>query len=363
VNRDRARKLWPLLALLLCSGVGCTTQNAAPVDAAPAIDATVGDAPIGDALAPDQALRDGGAQPVCDPYAQRDPDPEVLIGPAGLEATLLARINGAQQRIDVMMYQLYTRSFADALIAAHHRGLAVRVLLDGDQRVNANNIERFEQAAVPVRTAPEEFSHAHAKLIWIDGTEAVVMSGNLNDYTMNSERNYGVIDRDPGDLAQLAEIFERDWQGSGTVDLSCTRLIVSPQNAVARINALVDGAQRTLDLAVMYISDRNVRRAVIARHEAGIAVRVLLANPAWIDSNAETAAELAAAGVPVKYLTNVELHAKLIIADDVALVGSQNLSYTSLNRNRELGVLVSDPDPVARIAEQFATDWQAGVSP
>jgi phosphatidylserine/phosphatidylglycerophosphate/cardiolipin synthase-like enzyme len=94
-----------------------------------------------------------------------------------------------------------------------------------------------------------------------------------------------------------------------------------------------------------------------------VTVRVLLASPNWIDSNGELAAELAAAAVPVKYLLTAEPHAKLIVADDVALVGSQNLSYTSLNRNRELGVLVSDPDPVARIAQQFTADWQAGVSP
>ena len=56
------------------------------------------------------------------------------------------------------------------------------------------------------------------------------------------------------------------------------------------------------------------------------------------------------------------IHAKAIIVDEQrAYVGSQNFSRTSLEFNRELGVIVSDPLAVARLTAVFAGDWRSAV--
>ena len=85
---------------------------------------------------------------------------------------------------------------------------------------------------------------------------------------------------------------------------------------------------------------------------------MLLANPSWIDGNTATAEDLRAAGIAVKFISS--LHAKLVIADGAAFIGSQNFSWTSLERNREIGVLVDDTAPMARVTTQFETDWGNG---
>ena len=55
-------------------------------------------------------------------------------------------------------------------------------------------------------------------------------------------------------------------------------------------------------------------------------------------------AGLAAAGVDIRLADSLYIHAKAIIADgERAFVGSQNLSATSLDQNRELGIIVDDP--------------------
>src|SRR5690606_8626274 len=150
---------------------------------------------------------------------------------------------------------------------------------------------------VDVSAAPSKFNHNHAKVMVIDRQQAVVMSANMNIYSMSSERNYGVIDRDAQDIEQLVAIFEGDANGGAPVDTSCTRLIVSPENARPRILELIESAQQSLDLAVMYISDYDILDAVKAKAAQGVPVRVLLAHPEWIDSNPGTAQELSAAGV------------------------------------------------------------------
>lgn len=351
----------PHLLLILClplAAVGCSETTSAP-DSGQSPDLT---SPDIRSESPDRGAPDttGGA---CDPLTPRASDPELMIGPQGVEQKLLAKIDGAQSELLVMMYQLTLSKFINALIETHEKGVTVRIILDGDQQANENALAQLEAAGVAVHKAPTRFNHYHAKVFLIDGEEALVMSGNLNSYTMNSERNYGVFLRDAQDIAQIREIFEQDWSDAPDPTLPCTRLLVSPINAAERLPQFVESAAQTLDLAVMYISDSGLREAVKARARAGVSVRVLLAHPSWIDNNAETAAELAAEGIPVKYLTTQELHAKLIVADDVPYVGSINLSYNSLNNNREVGVLVTHSPTAQAVAAQFSEDWLAGVAP
>ena len=113
----------------------------------------------------------------------------------------------------------------------------------------------------------------------------------------------------------------------------------------------------------MYITEKDTFAAVLERAKAGVAVRVLLANPAWIANNADTAATLKAASIPVKYFTAYDLHAKLIISDGVAFIGSENFSYNALTSNREVGVFASETTEIAKTRKQFEADFAGGVEP
>lgn len=56
-----------------------------------------------------------------------------------------------------------------------------------------------------------------------------------------------------------------------------------------------------------------------------------------------------------------KLHAKCALVDDVALIGSANLTDDAFNRNMELGVLVRDRPTVQSIADHFLELIRAGV--
>jgi phosphatidylserine/phosphatidylglycerophosphate/cardiolipin synthase-like enzyme len=54
------------------------------------------------------------------------------------------------------------------------------------------------------------------------------------------------------------------------------------------------------------------------------------------------------------------VHAKLIVADaSRAFVGSQNFSATSLDQNRELGIIIDDPVALARLIRTVNLDISA----
>jgi cardiolipin synthase len=69
---------------------------------------------------------------------------------------------------------------------------------------------------------------------------------------------------------------------------------------------------------------------------------------------------LARAGVHVSYI-----HGKVIEADygtshAKMFIGSENFSSTSLNRNRELGLIISGHPVLSAIASTFAADFRNG---
>lgn len=310
---------------------------------------------------------DGGADGAlgigCGAYEFRSPSVELFIGPDGLQNRLLNEIRSAQTELYVMMYLLTVDAFVDEFIAANQRGVDVRIILDRNHAGNINSRSDLLAAGVDVRDSPAQFTHSHSKALIIDGQKAIIMSSNLNFTSMNDERNYGVIDRDSDDLADLRAVFDSDWTGVGYPDLSCTRLLVSPVNSRQRILDHINRAETSLDLSVMYISEDTTRAALINRANTGINIRVLLADPGWIDDNYQTATTLQNVGIAVRFMEAFSLHAKLILSDGVPLVGSQNLSNTSYTENREVAVIVLNGAEQSKAQAQFEADWALGTLP
>ncbi len=311
---------------------------------------------------PDAADGDGGIDaPACDPDRPRASPPELIVGPgsgtAALESRVLAAIDAASTSIDVHMYTFTLDNVASRLIAADRDGATVRVILDQGQGGEAIRSQLLA-GGVEVRYAPAAFPNAHAKYMVLDGSAAFVLSGNFTVAGMDDQRNYAAIDRDPEDVADLAAIFAADWAGT-TPALDCSRLVISPADARARVLALIAGATSTLDAELFYLADSAVRQAIISARQRGVAVRVLLADPSDMPENSTTATTLKDAGVPVRVLANPVVHAKLLVADGVGLVGSHNMSSTSLRDNREVGVLVREGNALAPVTAQFTADWNA----
>jgi phosphatidylserine/phosphatidylglycerophosphate/cardiolipin synthase-like enzyme len=331
-------------ALLILTLAAACTHDAAPADV-----------PV-DAELP--ALED----PSCGALVPRQVDVEVFVGPTGLQERISAFIDGAERTLDIAMYLFDVDAIADRVIAAGQRGVAVRVLLDPDHEGNDRVRARLTAGGITHRDAPTIFSFSHQKYLVADGSRALIMSANLSTSAMDDERNYGVVDSDPADLRDLRAVFDQDWatgaaEPATPADLSCTRLVVSPSNARPRILQLIDGATATLDVEAMYVSERGVEEAILAAQRRGVAVRVIL--PRGSDT-AETKTLFGAAGIAVRNLTGLFCHAKLVIADGVAFIGSENYSLTSLTRNREVGVFVAAP--ASRVAvEQFELDFATGV--
>ena len=132
--------------------------------------------------------------------------------------------------------------------------------------------------------------------------------------------------------------------------------------------------QQQIDLAMFYLSERQIVKALIAAHQRGVKLRVLLdPNKDAFGRqkngipNRQVASELNAAGITVRWCNTQgeQCHSKMIIKHDAAqaelILGSANFTARNLknyNLESDLRVLGAAKAPVFNDANQyFGTAW------
>lgn len=301
-------------------------------------------------------------EPACSPTSPRPGTAQLFVEPDDAEDPVVALIDSATKTIELEMYELDTVTVVNALVAAAERGVTLRVILDAGSD-NARAEAKLTAAGIEVHASAPQFPYFHVKAMVVDGRQVLIFSGNYNDYSFRMERNYGIIEDDPDDVASVLAVFEADWAETSP-DLACTRLVVSPDNARERLLAYIASAKKTLDVETLYVTDPETTGALKAAHDRGVALRVLLNDPAWGFSDALTGQDLAARGIDARRSGDLFIHAKIIIVDgESVLIGSQNFSPSGLDSNREIGVVIGkDETDFARLTTTFEDDFANAIA-
>lgn len=342
-----------LLTVAACS-VDTTTNEPAQTNEAPAVE----EPPASQPPAAQPPSAKGPVTPACDVLAPRTSPLEIFVQPAAGSTPFVAAINRAKTTVDVMVYQMGYGPILEGLEAKAKAGVKVRVILDLAQKnVNQKYMDRLITAGANVIWSDPQFTFMHAKVILVDNAEAIISTGNYSESYMTRERNFAVRNTDPADIDVLSKLFESDFARTAP-DLSCTRLLVAPVNAKQRLLDFIASAKKDIAVESMQLGDKDIRDALAARKAAGVDVRALLADPNWIDANQGAATFLAEKGIAARWMKSPGVHVKAILVDgQAAYVGSENLSWTSLTKNREIGLVVSEPDNAATVKATFETDW------
>lgn len=284
----------------------------------------------------------------------------LVIQPGGGRAFLLDALANATESVRVVAYILTDDQVEDAIVAAAARGIDVRAIVPSGLSTNAQARTKLTNAGIPVRDGNPAFALTHQKALVVDGDLAFVLNQNLSWSGFETNREYNAVIT--GKPAQdVAAIFDADWNQQGYA--GATDLVVSPTNSRTRLETLLLSANERIDLAMEVVNDERMIDLLARQAQDGIEVRVLLEDPAEIRDHADTAAELEAAGVEVRWLPSPDLHAKAMVIDGrFAYIGSVNFTWSSLGRNREVGLVTADTEAVARILATFETDFANGVA-
>ena len=298
------------------------------------------------------AVPEGAARPVA-----------LLIEPGDGPAAIIDLISSARASVWMEMYLLTDARAIAALADRARDGCDVRVILEPAPYLNedANQAAYAEltAAGAAVRWSTPRFSFTHAKTLIVDHARLVAMTLNLTGAGLGGNREYAAVDDDAADIAAAEAVFAADE--TGDVAGAAGRVITSPDASRAALTGLIEQAVQSLAIEAEELTDPAIVAALLAARARGVAVTLVWPGPP--DAGAAFA-KLAAAGATVRAVVNPAIHAKVVVADARTLyVGSANLTPTSLDRNRELGLRLDDADVARRVAATVADDAARGISP
>jgi cardiolipin synthase len=291
---------------------------------------------------------------------------QLFIEPEAGTAPILHAINSARQSILLEIYLITDTPVIHALQSAANRGVDVRVLLEPhpygiSHSSVARVMDELSSAGIAVRPTNPIFALTHAKTMIIDSQTAYIMTANfskaaLGGSSTTANREYLLADRNPTDVSAVTAIFNADWNRT-TPTLADPQLVISPINARSDLTALIQSARKTLAIEDEEMYDTSSENALAQAAARGVHVEVIL--PAS-QSNTMGPDEqrLSAAGVIIRHDARLYMHAKLILADNhEAFVGSENFSAESLDKNREIGLLITDNSIIQQLVQTFSQDW------
>ncbi len=289
-------------------------------------------------------------------------DQWLLVMPDDGPNAVIDHIRSAKKSIRFKIYLLTYREARNELIKAANRGVDVKVLIDkepvGGGESNAESYQMLKEGGVDVKWAPGAFKNVHEKSLVIDDRLALIATFNFTHGSFSRNREYALVTTRANVVADVAAIFDADWAGEGVRVSADSPLVVSPENSRERITGLIQGAQKSLWLEEATLLDEDITRALEQAARRGVEVRFISPNRDDNDVAAENLARLAAAGGQTVRLDDPYVHAKVILADGKqAFVGSENLTFTSLELNRELGIITEDEAVIERLAFTLAQDW------
>jgi phosphatidylserine/phosphatidylglycerophosphate/cardiolipin synthase-like enzyme len=291
----------------------------------------------------------------------------LIIEPAAGFSPVYGLINGARRSIDVTMYEFADTTAEHDLAAAAKRGVQVHVILDERQKsLNSNTFSYLSSHRVKVVWSSSRFTYTHQKTVVADGSKAVIMTANLTSKYYPTSRDFLVIDTNRADVAAITAVFDADFAHRAVSPGDGADLVWSPTDSQDKLLALINGATSSLRIYSEEMGDTTVENALVKAAKRGVDVQVCGENE---DGEYDSAyAKLARAGIHISYYsssTGFYIHGKVIEADYGTgharmFVGSENFSRTSLDDNRELGLIVSDHAALSAMARTFAADFRNG---
>jgi cardiolipin synthase A/B len=291
----------------------------------------------------------------------------LIVEPGAGFSPVYRLINDARHSIDVTMYEFADTTAEQDLAAAARRGVRVHVILDArEQSRNAQAYSYLGSHRVKVTWSSTSYYYTHQKTLIIDGTQAVIMTANLTSEYYATSRDFLVIDTNRADVAAITTVFDADFVHQPARPGDGSDLVWSPTDSQDKLLALIDGATSSLRIYSEEMGDTTVEDALIQAASRGVDVQVCGENENGEYDSAY--ARLARAGIHISYYSSPDgfyIHGKVIEADDgtshaTMFIGSENFSSTSLNRNRELGLIISGRTVLSAIASTFATDFRNG---
>jgi len=135
----------------------------------------------------------------------------LIVLPDDSARPILDSINRATKSLRIKMFVFSDPALLNAVIAAHQRGVAVRVMLNPARRTGESENEearaRLTEAGVEVIDSNPAFGLTHEKSMVVDDTQAFVKSLNWATENLTATRDYAVVTAREAEVQEIIDCF------------------------------------------------------------------------------------------------------------------------------------------------------------
>jgi cardiolipin synthase len=340
---------------------------------------------------------------------------EILVDSSAFLPRMLDAIDSSRQTVLLEMYLVESGTVAErfihALLTAAERGVQIHLLFDdfGSQKLGAHDRKRLAHRNIQsvyynpltsystlynlYRIVWQKTHHGlyrnHRKLLLIDGKIAFVGGAGIID-EVDSPRAPGMRWRETmvaiqgpvlGDWQQLfTESWNRQVKQALALPTVTTAILTHGQTGRVTVNGghhrvgiqrsllkhIQVARQRIWFATAYFIPTWSIRRKLKRAARNGVDVRLLLPGPVTDHPGVRHASHryygrLLKSGIRIYEYTPRFFHAKTVLCDKWASIGSCNYDRWNLQWNLEANQEIDDPEMAATVASMFMDDFTNSI--
>ncbi len=309
-------------------------------------------------------------------------DPDNLAG--SIPEKLIERIDKAQSSIHIASFEFNLTPVAEALIAAHERGVDIKWVtddehgLEADEEEDHGQFEMLEDAGIEIRDDGRS-ALMHNKFWIFDGQTAWTGSTNITKNGNFRNNNNVIIIENPDVAAIYEREFDEMWTDgefgptststvsnqSTTIDGTPVQVLFAAEDeVVSQLVPLVEGATDSIRFMAFSFTHDDLGQAVRKKAKGGVDVKGIFEVRGSETEYSELTA-LYCDDVAVRQDGNKgTFHHKVFVIDDKTVVtGSLNFSDNADNSNDENVVIINNSDIAAQYLQEFDRRWAEATEP
>ncbi len=267
-------------------------------------------------------------------------------------------INNAENEIFLEVYMLTEKRIQESLIKAHNRWIELKIILEKDPymaySINDKAYNKLQKAWIDIIwSSKSNYSFNHSKILIIDDL-SIISTGNFSYSTFTKNRDFFIFTEDLNTKNKLKENFYNDYN-STKINIFDNNLIFSPNSSRIKFEKLFDEAERDIKMYFQYLKDDElVNKLINIKKEKNISIEIIIPNTATEDENT---IKLKNAWINILVLPKYKMHAKAILVDEKYLfIWSINFSTYSIDRNREIWILIKNKNIIDEFLAIFSQD-------
>ena len=266
-------------------------------------------------------------------------------------------INNSKKYVYVEAYMLTENRIREAIIKAYYRWVDTKVILEKSpylaNNINKKTFEELEKKWINIVWSNQDnYSLNHSKIMLIDSL-SIISTGNFSYSSFTQNRDLFIFTYDKNIHKNLMEIFDYDFKWEKNAVLY-ENLVLSPQNSRIKLNKLLDEAKDNIKIYIPYLKDEQLNNKLIELQKRWINIRILTDKTALDDESTKL---LINSSINIDSIPKYKMHSKAILVDDKFLfLWSINFSNYSIDKNREIWILIKENEIINQFNSIFKED-------